>query len=127
MAKEYKEYGIKVNALQINGAKMSKDTLQKVTPRWRLIGKIQNLFFPPPEKIAEIYYHICISEEFKTITGKLINDKKEVMTSSAESPSLLMQLKQVVGNRYYPRYAAQKENQDKIWHLCLDITKDKTA
>lgn len=123
MAKEYEEYGIKVNALQINGAKMSKETLQKVTPGGRLIARIQNLYFPPAEKMAEIYYHMCTSEEFKTITGKLINDEKKIMTKGEVNPGPLMQIEQVVGNNFYPLYADLKESQDKIWRLCLDVAK----
>jgi NAD(P)-dependent dehydrogenase (short-subunit alcohol dehydrogenase family) len=121
MAKEYEDYGIKVNALQINGAKMSKDTLKKVTAKWRIIARIQNLYFPPPEKMAEIYYYMCTSEEFQTVTGKLINDKKEIMQSGLSNPSPLMQIKQITGTRYYPIYADQKENQDKLFRLCLDV------
>lgn len=123
MAEEYKEQGIKVNALQINGAKMSKETLQKVTAGWRIIARIQNLYFPPAEKMADIYYHMCTSEEYQNITGKLINDKKEMMTRGVDSPSPLMQVKQLTGNSFYPNYVDQKENQEKIWGLCLDAVK----
>ena len=123
MAKEYEKYGIKVNALQINGAKLSKETLQKVTLKWRLIARIQNLYFPPAEKMAEIYYYMSISEEFKTITGKLINDKKQIMNRGVAKPGPLMQIKQVTGTSYYPRYADQIENLDKLWRICLDVAK----
>jgi NAD(P)-dependent dehydrogenase (short-subunit alcohol dehydrogenase family) len=122
MAEEYKEHNIKVNAVHINGAKMSKETLSKVTPKWRMIARIQNLFFPPPVKFGEIYYSICTSEEFKTVTGKLINDKKDIMTVAGENPSLLMQVKQLAGNKYYSRYADDIENQEKLWQLCTEQT-----
>ncbi|MDQ0157591.1 SDR family NAD(P)-dependent oxidoreductase [Robertmurraya andreesenii] len=123
MAEEYKEQSIKVNALQINGAKMSKETLQKVTAGWRIIARIQNLFFPPAEKMADIYYNMCTSEEYQNITGKLINDKKEIMTRGVDNPSPLMQVKQLTRNSFYPKYVAQKENQEKIWSLCLEAVR----
>ncbi|WP_096200171.1 SDR family NAD(P)-dependent oxidoreductase [Bacillus sp. FJAT-45350] len=123
LAKVYEKYGIKVNALQINGAKMSKDTLQKLTPGWRSIARVQNLYFPPAEKMAEIYFHMCTSEDFKTITGKLINDKKEIMKRGEENPNLGMQIKQLIRSNYYPIYAEQQENQDKMWSLCQEVTK----
>lgn len=119
MAEQYKEFGIKVNALQINGARMSKESMEKVTTGYRMIARIQNLYFPPAEKMAEIYYHMCISDEFKTITGKLINDKKEIMTCGEINPSPLKQIKQITGTRFYPPFADAKENQEKIWDLCL--------
>ncbi|GGM18499.1 hypothetical protein GCM10011351_00330 [Paraliobacillus quinghaiensis] len=122
MAKEYDKYGIKVNALQINGAKMSKNTLQKLTPGWRFIARIQNLYFPPAEKMSEIYFHMCTSEHFKNITGKLINDKKEIMKRGEENPGLTMQVKQLIRSHYYPVYADQHENQDEMWSLCQEVT-----
>ncbi|MBU9711896.1 SDR family NAD(P)-dependent oxidoreductase [Evansella tamaricis] len=124
LAEEWKGEGIKVNALQINGAKMSKETLQKVTTGWRAIARIQNLFFPPPEKMASIYYDMCTSEEFRNISGKLINDKKEVMNPGHLKPNAVMQVKQLTGNAYYPPYADQKENQEQVWYLCQRALKE---
>jgi NAD(P)-dependent dehydrogenase (short-subunit alcohol dehydrogenase family) len=49
MAEEFKRDGIKVYSIQINGATMSKDALMKVKSHWRMIARIQNLFFRPPE------------------------------------------------------------------------------
>jgi hypothetical protein len=71
--------------------------------------------------MAELYYYMCTSDEFKSLTGKLINDKKEIMNRGVANPSPLMQIKQVAGTSYYPMYADQKENQDKVWRLCLDV------
>ena len=73
MAAEFNDDGIKVNALQINGSKMSKETLYKFKPLWRQVARVQNLFFPAPEFMAEHYFEICTSERFKNVTGKLIN------------------------------------------------------
>lgn len=121
MAEEYREHGIKVNALQINGAKMSKETLKKVTSGWRVIARMQNLYFAPPEKTAEIYYQLCTSIDYINITGKLFNDKIEMMTLGQQKPNLSMQIKQLTGNNYYPTYADDKANQEKIWGLCQNV------
>ncbi|MBU9721354.1 MULTISPECIES: SDR family NAD(P)-dependent oxidoreductase [Bacillaceae] len=124
MADEYSEHGIKVNALQINGAKMSKDTLKKVSPGWRLVARMQNLFFPPASKMADIYYYLCTSREWNNTTGRNINDKKEIMISSKDNPGIGLQIKQLTSNIFYPNYADKKENQDKLWEMCLEVSKD---
>lgn len=69
MAEEFKNEGIKVYSLQINGATMSKDALMKVKPHWRIIARVQNLFFRPPEFTADLYYEICTSDKFRDTSG----------------------------------------------------------
>jgi len=60
MAEEYKRHGINVNALQINGAKMSKETIKKFKIWWRPVAWVQNLFFRSPEFMANHYLN-CAS------------------------------------------------------------------
>ncbi|MDG5787171.1 SDR family NAD(P)-dependent oxidoreductase [Evansella sp. AB-P1] len=127
MAEEYKADGISIHALQINGAKMSKATLNKVTLKWRTIAYVQNVFFPPPKKMADLYYHICTLNESKMTTGQLFNDKGESMIPAPKNPTFIDEVKQFSGSTYYPHYAASKENQEKIWDLCAEITKDYRA
>ncbi|GIP59858.1 hypothetical protein [Paenibacillus woosongensis] len=38
MAEKFGQFGIKVNALQINGATMSKETIKKFKPKYKLIA-----------------------------------------------------------------------------------------
>lgn len=118
MAKEYMKYGIKVNALQINGAKMSKNTINKFTLKWRLIAHIQNIFFPATDYMASKYFEICTSDQFKDISGKLINDKLEIMKQGPENPSI----KIILGTEFYPKYADNQEITEKIWKLCSELT-----
>ncbi|WP_096154188.1 MULTISPECIES: SDR family NAD(P)-dependent oxidoreductase [Bacillus] len=128
MAEEYESEGIKVNALQINGAKMSKETLKKVTPGYRMVASVQNLFFRQPSYMANNYYEICTSDRFKDKTGKLFNDKLDVMKPAlAESQGFLKQIKQVVGTSKYPAYAENKEIRSKVWELCKDLTESNPS
>jgi len=123
MAEEFKNFGVKVNSLQINGARMSKETLKKFKPTWRLIAKIQNLYFPLPEFMANNYFEICTSEKYKSTTGKYFNHKQEIMEAGPESPKF----KDIWGTSYYPAYAKNVELNDKIWNLCMDLTSKKNA
>lgn len=125
LAEEFRQHGVKVNALQINGAKMSKSTLQKVTPGWRTVAIIQNLFFPPPEKMGDLYYDICTAEEFRDVTGKLFNDKKEIIQPALPDPGLSAQFRQLFSGVYYPLYADNRENREKIWKFSKEVIKNK--
>ena len=118
MAEDFKDDGIKVNALQINGARMSKATLKKFKPIWRIPARIQNLFFPPAEFMANNYFQICKSDKFSNISGKLINHKLEIMVAGPENPGL----KAIWGTSVYPVYADNREIQNKVWQLCREWT-----
>lgn len=118
MARELKNRGIKVNSLQINGARMSKETMQKFKPPWRVIARIQNVFFPRPVFMAQNYVDICTAENFKKTTGKQINHKQEIMQPGPENPTF----RHVLGTHYYPLYASDPDMQEKIWALCQRIT-----
>ncbi|MGE7022921.1 SDR family NAD(P)-dependent oxidoreductase [Solibacillus cecembensis] len=128
MAEMYKDNGIKVNALQINGAKMSKRTLKKVKPWWRPIAWGQNIFFPPTSYMANNYFEICTSNTFHHVSGKLINDKLEIMqVTPNEYPSLFEQVKRVLGSSVYPTYADNNEVMEQLWALSAELTKCHSA
>lgn len=118
MAEAFREAGIKVNALQVNGAKMSKATLKKFKMPWRLIAYVQNLFFPPVEYMADRYFQLCTAERFRTATGQLFNDKLEAMRTGPDNPKPT----DVWGTSVYPAYADRQEVQEKIWDLCAEWT-----
>jgi len=122
MADEFKKDGIRVFNLQINGAKMSKETLQKFTLPWRMIARVQNLFFRPASFMAGIYYEICTSTAFSETSGKLINHRLEIMVPSKNNPGIADQIKQVTGAGIYPNYADRTDMQEKIWALCRELT-----
>lgn len=120
MAKEYKESGVKFFSLQINGARMSKETLKKFKMPWRLVAHIQNIFFPHPSYMANNYFEICTSEKFKNVIGIHFNDKLEVMKVAPENPAL----KDIMGTSVYPLYADKQEVQEKVLMLCRELTKE---
>ena len=122
MAELFKESGIKVNYLQINGATMSKETLNKLAPKWRAIARIQNLFFRPPEFMANCYYEICTSEQFKEVSGQAINHRLEIMPPSPENPGLYRDIKQSLGASYIPYYAQREEVIEQLWQKCRELT-----
>jgi NAD(P)-dependent dehydrogenase (short-subunit alcohol dehydrogenase family) len=118
MARDFAETGIKFYSLQINGARMSKETLKKFKPGWRFIARIQNLFFPPAEFMATNYFEICTSAKFRNETRIHLNHKLEIMKPGPEKPSI----KHIRGTDYYPAYAEKETIQNKIWNFCQSAT-----
>ena len=118
LAEHYKSDGIKFYSLQINGSRMSRDTLKKLTPGWRFIAHLQNLFFPHPAFMASNYFTICTSETFRHQTGIHLNHNLEIMKPGPEKTGF----KHAWGSEFYPLYAENKEVQQRIWELCSNIT-----
>lgn len=125
MADKFKKDCIKVNAVQIPAIKISKETMGKLKSGWRIAGLVQNLFSSSQESMASTYFHICTSEEFKSITGKLINDKREIMQSSYYGSGLIPQAKQIFDKRVYPKYADNIDNVERVWDLAIKLTKSE--
>ena len=122
MAAEFAGEGIKVYSLQINGATMSKEALMKVKPHWRIIARIQNFFFRPPEFTADLYYEICTSNQFRKMTGVHFNHKLEVMQPAKVGDGIITDFKQGIGADVYPAYALSEEVSDIVWNICSELT-----
>ncbi|OBZ14928.1 short-chain dehydrogenase [Bacillus sp. FJAT-27264] len=120
LAEEYKSRGINVNALQINRVKLSPATINKMSPLWRVLARVQNLTNPQPSGMADHYFHICTSDEFKTVTGRFINHRREIM-HPATTETGLAQLRNIFGSESYPAYAADVQNIEKIWALGMTL------
>jgi len=127
MAEESKKHGISVNAVQIPAIKLSKDTINKFQSGWKFAARIQNVFSAPRETMADTYFHICTSEEFKNVTGKLINDKRKVMEPSHYSKGLTQDIKQLMDQNVYPKYADDPANIEKVWDLCVSLTSNPVS
>lgn len=123
MAEQLNGRGIKINALQINRVKLSKETIQKMSPFWRILAWAQNLTNPLPSGMAENYFYICTSDEFKHVTGQLINHKREIVQPSSSEKGFA-QMKNIFGSGSYPSYAIDAQNVEKIWGLSRTLTKD---
>jgi len=122
MAEEFADDGIKTYSLQINGATMSKEALMKVKPHWRIIARIQNLFFRPPEFTANLYIEICTSDRFRELSGVHLNHKLEVMQPAQTGKGIITDLKQGIGADVYPAYALNNEIINNIWDTCRQLT-----
>ncbi len=122
LAKELADSGIKTYSIQINGATMSKDALMKVKPHWRLIARIQNLFFRPPEFTADLYYKICTSDRYNKTTGAHFNHKLEIMKPARVGAGIITDIKQGFGADVYPAYALNEIVSEKVWNTCNELT-----
>lgn len=125
MADIFRRDQIKFYAVQIPAIKLSKEAIQKFKPGWRLAARVQNLFSLAPETMADTYYHICTSEEFSHVTGKLINNEREIMEPSFYSSGLIPSIKQFMDQKVYPKYAANKDNIERIWEISNRIIESK--
>ncbi|MFZ7944112.1 SDR family NAD(P)-dependent oxidoreductase [Neobacillus sp. 19] len=123
MAEEFKSMGIKVNALQINRVKLSKETIKKMHSFWKVFAWAQNLTNPLPSGMADTYFHICTSDEFKNVTGQLINHKREIVQPSTTEKGFT-QLKNIFGSSSYPSYATNPQNIEQIWSLSTTLTEE---
>ena len=122
LAEQLKNEGFSFYYLQINGATMSKETLAKFTTGYRVVAWIQNLFFRPPEFMADLYYEICTSERFRQISGACINHRLEMMEPGPKEPGGKDQIRQVFGASFYPLYAHDRGTSDKILKFCKEVT-----
>lgn len=125
MAEVYKSRAIKVNALQINRVKLSKETIKNMHSSWKVFAWAQNLTNPLPAGMADNYFHICTSDEFKNVTGQLINHKREIV-KPATSEKGFTQLKNIFSSSSYPSYATNSQNIDQIWRLSTTLTEEYT-
>lgn len=128
MARELETDGIAVNCLQINGARMSKETIARFTWRYRVVARVQNLFFPPPERLAEAYFQITTADRFRDVTGQNINAKLELMVAASnEGVGVREQIRNVTGTASYPIYARDRATQETVRSLCESLTEGAMA
>lgn len=120
MAEEYKSYGIKVNAIIIPGVKISKDTMKKMSPGYRLIAMIKQPFSLTPERLADCYYHICTSDEFVNITGQAINKHNRIMPAAKHDKGFA-KTKELLSFNHIPKYAYDKDTAEKLWEYVENI------
>lgn len=75
--------------------------------------------------MADTYFYICTSEEIKNISGKLINDKREIVNPSHYNTDLTSAIKQFLDKRVYPKYADNQVIIEKVWNLSRELTEKK--
>ena len=96
----------------------------KIKPHWRIIARVQNLFFRPPEFTANLYYEICTSDRFREQSGVHLNHKLEVMQPAKVGEGINTDLKQGIGADVFPAYALNEEVSDKVWNICGELTQE---
>lgn len=124
MAEEFKHQGIHINALQINRVKLSKETIKKMTSFWKVLAWAQNPTSSLPPDMANTYFHICTSDEFKNVSGQLINHKREIVKPSRTEKGF-NQVKNIFGSGTYPNYATEPLYVEKLWEICNTVTEVK--
>jgi NAD(P)-dependent dehydrogenase (short-subunit alcohol dehydrogenase family) len=125
LAEVYEPDGIKVNAVMIPNIRQEKESLKKFKSYYRVIAIIQNWFARSPERMADTYFHICTSEEFRETTGSLINIHNEIMSPSELPPGKggFGLIKELLGSKSYPGYADKQDIVEKVSELSQKITK----
>ena len=126
MAEEYADLGIRVNAIMIPATRVEKSTLRKLRGHFRLIGPIiQNLnpWALEPEDIAESYHHICTSDEFREVTGALVDHRNRVIEPAESDRPLgpLAILRELRDTRHTPAYANDPANIERMWTLGREV------
>lgn len=125
MSQVFKKDGIKVNTLMIAGAKLSKRTIKKFSPYYRFLANIQNMFLKPTSYMANNYFEICTSEEYRDVTGEIISDQGVILKVASQEISLMEKMKELfIKSTYYPYYADEKAVQEKLWEICKEATKN---
>ena len=122
LAEYYKNDGIKINAVQIPAIKMSKDTISNFKSIWKVAAFIQNRFSLPTEYMAEIYYRICTSPDYNDVSGKLMDEKGQILHASHYLSGLTQEIKKLKDKRIYPSYASNQDNIDQMWELANQLT-----
>lgn len=115
MAEEYKRYGVRVNAIMIPATKMSQSTVKKFKGHWKILAVLQKPFIPKAEIIGNAYFSICTADRYRSITGKLINHKGQIVSVADQSLSFI---KTITGLEAYPPYADDKEDSKHVWEIC---------
>lgn len=137
LAEELRADGIAVNYLQVNGAKLSRETVRKFSLSYRIMGRLQSLLLKPPEFMADRYFRITTDPDFRGVTGRNINHRLEIMepapSTTAEGQSLRFtdELRITAGADYYPAIAEDGDLQAEVLRVCRTahggLTREQTT
>lgn len=125
MAEEYRAKGIKVNSVMIPQVRVSRETLNRLTGFYRIIGPIvQNLnpFSLTPEEMAGCYYQVCTSEEFRGVSGALVDARyRIILPAEGQRLTPLSLLRELLHTRHTPAYANNPANIERMWSLSRQV------
>jgi NAD(P)-dependent dehydrogenase (short-subunit alcohol dehydrogenase family) len=128
-ADQFNKDGIKVNAVMINNIRQEWQSLMKFKSWYRIVAIFQNLIARSPGMMADVYYQICTSEDFKHVTGKLINHRLEIVEKSklTDDHNALQVAREIQKGNTYSVYAEDKDVHEKVLDLCSKLTEGKVA
>lgn len=125
MAEAYRARGIKVNSIMIPATKISQESLRKMTGIYRFIGPlIQNLnpLSLTQEQMGDVYYRICASEDFRQVTGALIDSKcRVILPSEGKRLTPLGLIRELLNTRHTPAYANDPANIERMWGVGREV------
>ncbi|MEX0927881.1 MAG: SDR family NAD(P)-dependent oxidoreductase [Balneolales bacterium] len=126
MAEAYRPYGIKVNSIMIPAVKVSRQTLNKLSSYYRLIGPlVQNLnpYSLTPQQMAGIYFHLCTSGDLKEVTGVLFDSRSNILLRGEKHKplSFFTLIRELWNTRHVPAYASDPENIERMWTLSKKV------
>lgn len=118
-ARRLEPAGIRCNYLHVNGAKLSRETIAKMTLGYRIIGRLQSLILRKPEYMASNYFELTTAERFRKVSGVCFNDRLEAMQpGDAEHASAFEQIRFPLGRSHYPAHADKRDLQKRVARLC---------
>lgn len=126
LAEEFAPDGIAINYLQVNGAKLSRETVQKFSLPYRILGRLQSFLLKPPEFMADRYYRITTEPAYRGITGRDINHRLEIMepapsTTPDGTPLRFKEMMSITtGADYYPAIAENRNLQAAVLQICRE-------
>jgi hypothetical protein len=125
MAEEYRTHGIKVNFVMTPATKVSKETLRKFTGYYRILGALVQNLNPhslTPEQMARCYYHTSASEEFRNVTGMMVDAKNRIiLPAEKELLDPVSLLRELRNTKHAPYYACNPENIERMWQLSHEV------
>lgn len=131
MAEEYREKGVKVNAVMIPQVKLAKEALAKMKGIYRIVAPVVQNMNPnslTPEQMGDCYYDICASAAFKEVTGALVDAKRRIMQPpGVEQLSPFSVIGELVNTRHTPPYANNPANIEQMWRLGRAVIADALA
>ncbi|KAL0213044.1 hypothetical protein RCL1_006670 [Eukaryota sp. TZLM3-RCL] len=126
LARELRKQNISVNYLMISGARMTRETISRMSFGYRIVAQIQNMFFPTREFVAGLYFRLADEHQFSCVTGLCFNHQLQVMRPANESPGCWEQVTQLMNGQVFPRIVIDEEMQQQCYEtVCSLVSKHR--
>jgi NAD(P)-dependent dehydrogenase (short-subunit alcohol dehydrogenase family) len=126
MAEEYRDRGIKVNCVMIPTVRVERETLRKFSSWFRIVGPLVQYWNPfalSREAMAETYFHLATSDEFREVSGALVDHRHRILPPLPGDRRLtpVEVLRELVATRHAPAYAGDPANVERMWALAREV------